>query len=153
MTVRAPGRSKELRLARWTESLAMTAQPTTNATQPTGTLTQKMKCQLLQVVMAPPRSTPPATPRLPTAPHMANAALRWDPAYVVVISDRADGVSRAALRPWMVRVAISWLPPWAKPLNSEATVNRARPVRNPRRRDTRSAMRPPSRSAPPDIIR
>src|SRR4029079_12921404 len=113
----------------------------------------KMHCQLVQVVMAPPSRTPAATPRLPTAPHRARAALRWDPAYVVMMSARADGVRRAALRPCIDRVAMSCPPVSANPLNSEATVNRARPVRKTVRRDSRSAVRPPSRRPPPDIIR
>ena len=88
-----------------------------------------MNCQLVQVVIAPPSSTPAATPRLPTAPHIASAVLRCAPAYVVMISDRADGVSSAALRPWIDRVAMSWPPVSAKPLSSEAAVKRPSPVR------------------------
>ncbi len=80
MTARAPGKSKSRRLGRGTLTLAMTRRPTSRATMPMGTLTQKMACQLAHVVRAPPRRTPAATPRLPTAPHMASAVLRWAPA-------------------------------------------------------------------------
>ena len=51
-----------------------------------------------------------------------------------MISDSADGVSSAALRPWTARAAMSWLPLSANPLTREATVNRASPVRKTRRR-------------------
>src|SRR4051794_30756924 len=91
MTAAAPGRSKALRADRGAESLTITFRPTTSATRPIGALIQKMNCQLVQVVIAPPRRTPAATPRLPTAPHRASAVLRWVPAYVVVISASADG--------------------------------------------------------------
>ena len=84
---------------------------------------------------------------------MASAVLRWVPAYVVMISDSAEGVSSAALRPWTARAAMSWLPLSANPLTREATVNRPSPVRKTRRRESRSAMRPPSSRPPPDIIR
>ena len=65
-----------------------------------GTLTQKMSCQPAQVVSAPPNRTPAATPRLPTAPHRARPLVRWAPEYVVITSDSAAGVIRAAPRPW-----------------------------------------------------
>ncbi len=68
-------------------------------------------------------------------------------------SDSADGVSSAALSPCTARAAISWLPLSANPLTSEATVNRLSPVRKTRRRESRSAIRPPKSSPPPDIIR
>ena len=97
MTVTAPGTSKSARLGRVTLCLAMMRCPTSRATRPTGPLIQKMNCQLAQVVMAPPTRTPAATPRLPTAPHRASAALRWAPAYVVVIRDeRRGGQERGA---------------------------------------------------------
>ena len=66
-----------------------------------------------------------ATPRLPTAPHRARAALRWAPSYVVMISDSADGVSRAALRPCTARAATSSVPFPANPLTSDAIVSGA----------------------------
>ena len=153
MTVAAPGRSKSATLGRVTVCLAMMRCPTTRATRPIGPLIQKMNCQLAQVVTAPPRRTPAATPRLPTAPHRASAVLRWVPAYVVMIRASAEGVSRAALRPWTARAVISWVPLSANPLTSEASVNSPRPVRKTPRRDRRSEMRPPSRRPPPDIIR
>ena len=80
MTVTAPGMSKSTTFGRVTLSLAMMRCPTTRATRPTGTLIQKMYCQLVHVVMAPPTRTPAATPRLPTTPHRASAALRCEPA-------------------------------------------------------------------------
>ena len=44
-----------------------------------------------------------------------------------MISESADGVSSAALRPWTARAAMSWFPLSANPLTREATVNRPRP--------------------------
>ena len=79
MTLTAPGRSKSRRLGRGVASWTMTRQPATSATAPMGPLIQKMYSQLAQVVIAPPSSTPTATPRLPTAPHRARAVLRWVP--------------------------------------------------------------------------
>ena len=117
-----------------------------------GPLIQKMNCQLVQVVTAPPSRTPAATPRLPTAPHMASAVLRCAPAYVVVMRDSAAGVRSAALRPWTARAATSSPVEPAKPLTMDAAVKRARPVRNTPRRDSRSEMRPPRSRPPPDII-
>ena len=69
------------------------------------------------------------------------------------MSDRAEGVSRAALIPWMARAVISWPPLSAKPLSRDAAVNRDRPVRKTLRLDNRSAIRPPRSSPPPDIMR
>ena len=61
-----------------------------------------------------------------------------------MISDSAAGVMRAALSPWAARAAMSSVALLAKPLSIDALVNRVSPVRKTRRRDSRSAMRPPS---------
>ena len=80
MTAAAPGRSKAPMVGRGAFCFAMILLPTRSAMSPTGPLTQKMNCQLVQVVIAPPSRTPAATPRLPTAPHVASAVLRCAPA-------------------------------------------------------------------------
>ena len=73
MMVTAPGRSNCL-------MRRTTRVPIRRATTPMGPLIRKIKCQLAAVVMKPPTGTPTATPRLPTAPHIARPFLRCSPA-------------------------------------------------------------------------
>ena len=70
-----------------------------------------------------------------------------------MMMDSAAGVRRAAESPCAARVVMSSVALPAKPLPMDARVNTARPVRKTHLRDSRSAMRPPISSAPPDIIR
>ena len=70
-----------------------------------------------------------------------------------MMMDSAAGVIRAADSPWPARAAMSSVALPANPLTMDAMVNTVRPVRNTHLRDSRSAMRPPNSSPPPDIIR
>src|SRR4029078_12194790 len=97
MIVAAPGTSSIANEAPVDALLGRTRRAATRATAPMGPFTQKMNCQLVHVVMAPPSRTPTATPTLPTAPKRASPLLRCGPSYVVISRDSADGVSRAAL--------------------------------------------------------
>jgi len=65
----------------------------------------------------------------------------------------AAGVISAAPSPCAVRAPINTPAVDAKPLTNDAVVNTVRPVSRTRRRDSRSAIRPPSSSPPPDIKR
>ena len=67
--------------------------------------------------------------------------------------DSAAGVIRAAPRPWAARAAIRAAAVEAKPLKREAVVKMAMPVRNTRRRGSKSAIRPPIKRPPPDTRR
>ena len=65
----------------------------------------------------------------------------------------AAGVISAAPSPCAVRAPINTPAVDAKPLTNDAVVNTVRPVSRTRRRDSRSAIRPPSSSPPPDMSR
>jgi len=65
----------------------------------------------------------------------------------------AAGVISAPPNPCAARAPIKTPAVEAKPLTSDAVVNTAKPVSRTRRRDSRSAIRPPSSSPPPDINR
>src|SRR4051812_30030597 len=77
--VAAPGRSNWDRPACSGRLAGRVLYATARATMPIGTLIQKIACQPAHVVSAPPTRTPPATPRLPTAPHRARPFRRWAP--------------------------------------------------------------------------
>ena len=65
----------------------------------------------------------------------------------------AAGVISAAPKPWAARAPTSTPAVEANPLTRDAVVKTARPVIRTRRRDSRSAIRPPSSKPPPDISR
>ena len=65
----------------------------------------------------------------------------------------AAGVISAAPKPCAARAPTSTPAVEANPLTRDAVVNTARPVIRTRRRDSRSAIRPPSSNPPPDISR
>jgi hypothetical protein len=71
---------------------------------------------------------------------------------VVVKIESAPGERSAAPRPWSARKAINDPSDHASPSRSELTVKRASPPMNSRLRPSRSAMRPPSSSTPPNRI-
>ena len=120
---------------------------------PIGTLRKKIHDQPRPLVSAPPSSTPAAPPLPEAAPQMPSARLRSRPSRNVVVRiDSAAGDSSAAPSPCSERKTISEPSDQASPSSRELTVNRASPVRNMRRRPTRSASRPPSKSTPPKKI-
>ncbi len=65
--------------------------------------------------------------------------------------DSALGVMIAAPIPWKPHAPISAVSDQASPQRSEASVNRTTPTMNTRRRPSRSAARPPSRSKPANV--
>ncbi len=123
------------------------------AMMPTGRLTKKIHSQPSHSVSIPPKSTPAAAPEPPMAPHTPSALLRSAPSEKVVVTmDSAEGVMMAAPKPWIARETISMVSLWARPHSSEASVKRATPTRNTRRRPSRSAARPPSSRKPPNVM-
>ena len=70
---------------------------------------------------------------------------------VAVMIDSAAGESIAAPRPWPARAANSVVASAASAVASEEAVNTVRPVRNTRRRPSRSAARPPRSRRLPKI--
>jgi hypothetical protein len=120
------------------------------STAATGRLTKKISRQSTSWVSTPPTSTPRAAPAPPTAPQAASAFARAGPWKLLVMIERAAGESIAAPSPWPARAAKSAA---AEPAIAEAkdeTVKMPRPVRNMRRRPSRSAARPPSKSRLPN---
>ena len=114
---------------------------------------KKIQDQLSALVSAPPSRTPAAPPLPEAAPQIPSATLRSRPSLKVVVRiESAAGASSAAPSPCRPRKAISEPDDHASPSRSEKTVNTAIPAMNTRRRPSRSAMRPPSRSTPPNRI-
>ena len=98
----------------------------------------------------PPRSTPAAAPKPPTAPQTPSAMFRSRPSENVVIRiESAAGEMIAAPRPWIERAPISDASLHARPASSEPTAKTTRPDMNMRRRPSMSAARPPSSRKPP----
>ncbi len=125
----------------------------TKTSTPTGTLTQKIHDQPRYLVRIPPKSTPAAAPEPPSAPQIPSALFRSAPSWKVVVTiESAAGEMIAAPRPWTARALIRTPELLAKPQTSEASVNSVRPTRKIRLRPSRSAIRPPSRRKPPNVI-
>src|SRR6266536_590657 len=137
----APAMSKY----RWSSSARLSRSShglTAKTSAPTGRLMKKIHDQLNELVSTPPSNTPAAPPLPEAAPQTPSAMFRSRPSWNVVVRiDSAAGESSAAPSPWRAR----------KPI-SDPTVNSATPAMNRRRRPSRSAMRPPSRSTPPNRI-
>jgi hypothetical protein len=113
-------------------------------------LRKKIHSQLSASVKTPPRSTPAAAPKPPTAPQTPRAMLRSFPSTKVVIRiESAAGAMAAAPSPCRARAPISDGSFHASPASSEATLKSASPRTNMRRRPTRSAVRPPRSRKPP----
>lgn len=91
-----------------------------------------------------------APPAPATDPTTVNAFARSRGSVKVVIkSDRAEGASKAANKPWTARAMTSMAKPFAAPPTMEAVAKPARPTRNVTFCPTRSATRPPSSSRLP----
>ena len=100
----------------------------------------------------PPISHAAAAPMAPRAPQIPSALFRSAPSVKVVeMIDRAVGVMMAAPAPWTTRAARSVAGDQASPHMSDAAVKSRTPAMNTRRRPSRSAARPPSRSRPPKV--
>ena len=122
--------------------------------RPTGTLTKKIQCQLIDSVSTPPASRPTEPPAEATNAYTP-IAFAWSrgSGNIVTIMPRITAELIAPPMPCTNRAAtsISWL--CARPHSSEATVNTPSPARNTRRRPIRSPSRPASSSSPPNAIR
>ena len=108
------------------------------ATSATGTLSQKIACQLRPSTTAPPITGPSATPRPDTPPQMPIAIARRAGGTAPASRVSDSGMIAAAPRPCSARAAISApaLSLSAEPI--EAAVNRVTPSSIIRRRPTRS---------------
>jgi hypothetical protein len=112
-------------------------------------LMKKIHSQLSRSVNTPPRRTPAAAPKPPTAPQTPRAMFRSRPSENVVIRiERAAGEMMAAPSPCTERAPISDASP-TRALRGERSKT-ARPETNMRRCPSMSAARPPSSRKPPN---
>jgi hypothetical protein len=123
-----------------------------SAAKPTGILMKKIHSQPGPSTSGPPMSQAVVAPIPPSAPHIPSALLRSAPSSkVVVMIESALGVMIAAPIPWKARAPIRARSDQASPQSREAKVKTATPTMNTRRRPSRSAARPPSRSRPAKV--
>ena len=106
--------------------------------RPSGTLSQKIHCQAMPSVTAPPTSGPVATARPVREKNTPSALPRRSGANAEPTSASASVVISAAPAPWTTRAAISQPIVGASAHAAEATANRASPAANMRRRPSRS---------------
>jgi hypothetical protein len=97
-----------------------------------GTLTQKIQCQSIPCVIAPPITGPLATARPAIAPQMPTTAPRRSggKAAVRIVSD--NGITAAAPSPWTARAPSSSPGLRASAQAADAAVNSASPATNRR---------------------
>src|SRR5918993_2893733 len=135
-------------------SVSISLPAITAVAMPTGTLTKKIQCQLMDWVSTPPTSRPTAPPADATKAKTPMAlACSLGSGNMVTIMPSITAEVMAPPAPWTNRATTSstWL--WASPHKSEATVNTARPARNMPLREARSPSRPASNNRPPKEIR
>src|SRR6266851_5014006 len=108
---------------------------------PIGRLMKKIQCQFSHWVRNPPASSPseppPAITRVKTLIAWARSAGRWNSVTMIAMITPAE---IEAPRPCRKRPMIRWSALWAKPLPTDATVNRKTPARKTLRRPIRSPM-------------
>ena len=115
-------------------------------------LMKKIHSQPRPSTRRPPINQAVVAPKPPSAPQIPSALLRSAPsAKSVVMIESAVGVMIAAPMPWKARAPIRASSDQASPQRSEASVKRAMPTMNTRRRPSRSAARPPSKSRPAKV--
>ena len=114
----------------------------TIAAIPTGTLTKKIHSQPRCSVISPPISGPIATEPPTVAPQIPIALARSRPSNSCAISASAVANIAAAPAPWKPRARLSTVASPERPQANEATVNRAKPKLNTRRRPIRSPTEP-----------
>jgi hypothetical protein len=113
-------------------------------------LMKKIHSQPGPSTSGPPISQAAVAPMPPSAPQIPSALFRSALSVkVVAMIERAVGVMIAAPAPWTTRAARSAAGDQASPHMSDAAVKSRTPVMNRRRRPSRSAARPPSKSSPP----
>ena len=114
----------------------------TTAATPIGTLTKKIHCQPMPVVMIPPTTGPTATAAPVTAPKTPKAIPRSRPwkAWAISASEVANII--APPTPCTARARLSISGESESPQTAEEQVNTTRPAVNTRRRPNRSASDP-----------
>ncbi len=127
----------------WSRDSRTTIQARVAPTNPIGTFTKKMLCQLTCSTSHPPMSGPRAMASPDMAAQMPMAAPRSLPVNVAVMIESVPGRSIAAPSPWTARNAMSWSMLWDSPQASEPRTNTPRPVRKKRLRPYRSPSAPP----------
>jgi hypothetical protein len=95
---------------------------------PTGTLTQKIQCQLRLWVMAPPMSGPLATAKPATPPQIPTTAPRLSGGNAAVRMVRLSGMTMAAPRPCTARHAMRSVAVGASAQAADAAVKRDSPA-------------------------
>ncbi len=108
------------------------------ATRATGTLSQKMACQLTPSTTAPPMTGPSATPRPETPPQMPIAAARMAGGTAAANSVSDSGMIAAAPSPWKARATMRASDDVLSAEPIDAAVNSAMPASMTRRRPNRS---------------
>src|SRR3954452_13744864 len=117
-------------------------------------LMKKIHPQPSPEVIGPPISQAAVPPIAPVEPQIPSALLRSGPSSKVVMRiNSAAGVISAAATPCTARAPSSAAVVPDRPAAREASANRVVPAMNRRRRPSRSAARPPSRSRPPKLSR
>jgi hypothetical protein len=115
-------------------------------------LMKKIHCQPGPSTSGPPISHAIVAPKPPFMLQIPSALFRSAPSgNVVEMIESALGVMIAAPMPCTARAVIRAPGDQASPQTSEASVKAATPTMNTRRRPSRSAARPPSRSRPPKV--
>ena len=138
---RKPGRSKPACACSSLDSLMYFSVPRM-AMMPSGMLMKNDQRQDRLVVSQPPSSGPMAATPPMTAPQMPNAMARSRPRKLVFRIDCVAGRIMAPPTPWSRRAAMSWVPSWAAPAMTDATMKITRPPRYISRRPRWSPSRP-----------
>ncbi len=110
---------------------------------PTGTLSQKIQCQLIPLTTAPPTTGPIATPSPVMPPHSPIAAPRFSTGNASLISVRVSGMTIAAPAPCTARAPTSAAAFGETAAAADAAVNSNRPRAYMRRRPNRSPSAAP----------
>ena len=125
-----------------------------SSTSAMGMLMKKIARHPNASVSTPPTSSATVAPTPPTAPQTARALLRSaSSSNVVMRIDSAVGAISAAETPWTMRAPTRKPGELASPQASDAAANSAVPAMSVRRRPSRSPVRPPSMSSPPNASR
>ena len=106
--------------------------------RPIGTFSQKIHCQAMPWVIAPPSTGPTTTARAVTEPKMPIAQPRRCGGTAAFSSASASGMTIAAPTPCTVRAAISAPAPGASAHAAEPAANTPRPTAKTRRLPNRS---------------
>ncbi len=136
----SPGRSRLL-AGPWLSARRRAASGT--SARPTGTLSQKIQCQEMPSITAPPTSGPSATPRPLTPDQTPSASPRRSAGTAELRIVRLSGATMPAPRPCTARAAISAPVLGASAAAADATVKIDSPMMNMRLRPKRSPSAAP----------